>query len=792
MNDRISGLFKSFPARLVLILLIGLPVLALLGDWAYAPIASSGCAANAKKIASEFEGADLPAEEVLRLVNKYGLAWLYVTDKDSKLQPAYKASAPDLPAIKPNSRLLLWHNQRYFETVASEGNRAVHAGYLMEPLWSLSRGISVPAGFILYLLCSSTVLSLVAYYFFVVVPIRRLPQLVREAVNAQTSKASGLDGPWVSSEIAELDKQLREVGATARSEALKEIAAAKNDVADLLARGAQDKFLTRLMQDIQSVQSSDRICDLVLHRVYDEYPGLVRYGLSYRMNNNVLILNGQLGLTTDEQRALVALPDCAAIREAISKHENIVQRGAIADINVPGADKITTSLVAPLFRGDKAFGAFIFFLNADEKLLMKPQLTIRNAATATSNLLLHVVACEEALEANRRDELTGMHNRKYLAQYSTRLNEERLTGERVSVLLIEGDGFMMLNEKHGRQAGDQLIKELAGIVADSMPPHNTLPGSLPSIVFRYSAAQFLMVLRDCISQRANLIAEKLRTCVDQHPSWPGAIPTWSVSIGVATCPEESGNIGQLIADAETANAYLKEQKKSNEVLSISKVPKTYRVRRQGSTLGGNLDMFDPAGLLRSMAATKKTGLLEVSDPNKNRLVVYFLEGKATKAKLKRLGGHNAIIEYIATFDDGTFSFKEVSGDSSGGEELTRLGKEYDLTQPLEDTISSALIALEDLEAAKAAIPKAGLFVSRIPGSEKRTTWEELKALPNRPSDQEIGAMEEIFKLGVGVLTLREIFAKLDHIPTPLLWKAASLLVSHQFIKLSSIRVFANS
>ena len=132
-------------------------------------------------------------------------------------------------------------------------------------------------------------------------------------------------------------------------------------------------------------------------------------------------------------------------------------------------------------------------------------------------IFLHTVVARLD-NAAQTDGLTGLWNH---AAFWRRLKAEDARAQRTqtpySVLMIDVDHFKRLNDTHGHQAGDAVLRRLAQILA------NRIRGS--DVLARYGGEEFAVLLPDTAQDNAALLAEKLRRLL--------AVAGINVSIGVA-------------------------------------------------------------------------------------------------------------------------------------------------------------------------------------------------------------------------------------------------------------------
>ena len=155
-------------------------------------------------------------------------------------------------------------------------------------------------------------------------------------------------------------------------------------------------------------------------------------------------------------------------------------------------------------------------------------------------------AKERLRELAVTDGLTGLNNYRYFKEY---LEKELLRAERhqsgVSLIMLDIDYFKNYNDAHGHLAGDQVLRTIARLMKEN----------IRSIDFaaRYGGEEFAIVLSETNKNAARIVAEKLRTLVEEH-EFPNETlqPNGNVTIsmGVATFPTDGKSIERLIESAD--------------------------------------------------------------------------------------------------------------------------------------------------------------------------------------------------------------------------------------------------
>jgi diguanylate cyclase (GGDEF)-like protein len=140
------------------------------------------------------------------------------------------------------------------------------------------------------------------------------------------------------------------------------------------------------------------------------------------------------------------------------------------------------------------------------------------------------------------DGLTGLLNRRALDSRFTEIAEQAaLSGQPVSVVLSDLDHFKAVNDDHGHEVGDAVLRQ----VADAMR------GSLRTfeLLYRFGGEEFLLLLPGAETTDALLVAESLRRAVEALE--PAGLAL-TCSFGVATAHGAQVELPTLLREADGA------------------------------------------------------------------------------------------------------------------------------------------------------------------------------------------------------------------------------------------------
>ncbi|VXD03039.1 putative Diguanylate cyclase [Pseudomonas sp. 9AZ] len=153
------------------------------------------------------------------------------------------------------------------------------------------------------------------------------------------------------------------------------------------------------------------------------------------------------------------------------------------------------------------------------------------------------------------DPLTGLNNRRGLRFALDRL---LLKDQGLSVIALDIDHFKDVNDRHGHDVGDQVLKFLAGQMRECFRADD--------ILCRVGGEEFIVLLPELGIDSAHKIAERLRLSMASQPSPSGEVVT--ISIGVAYMPVGGDSI-EIVLIASDAALYRAKEQGRNCVVSTS-------------------------------------------------------------------------------------------------------------------------------------------------------------------------------------------------------------------------------
>ena len=153
---------------------------------------------------------------------------------------------------------------------------------------------------------------------------------------------------------------------------------------------------------------------------------------------------------------------------------------------------------------------------------------------------------EESLSMALTDTLTGLFNRRYInVHLETLLNQTGDLRKNIAVLIMDIDHFKMVNDTHGHNIGDEVLKIFSERIKSRMRGFDLLA--------RTGGEEFVVALVDVKPEKACFIAERLRRAIEKKPipvsNAVGKLPI-TVSIGGAYIGKEVMTIEEALERAD--------------------------------------------------------------------------------------------------------------------------------------------------------------------------------------------------------------------------------------------------
>jgi diguanylate cyclase (GGDEF)-like protein len=182
---------------------------------------------------------------------------------------------------------------------------------------------------------------------------------------------------------------------------------------------------------------------------------------------------------------------------------------------------------------------------------------------------------EEAEDSSRRDTLTGVSNRPWLDRTLDReFTQAVVFGRDLSIAHIDIDRFKSINERHGTQVGDRVLRSCAQVV------QACIRGS--DMVARFSGEEFMVVLPGADREIARQVAQRVLGALastDHDPETGGVNITASIGLATYTMKRRFPSTLALLEAADHA-LYAAKLCGRNRVESFEELPTTGRGKKE--------------------------------------------------------------------------------------------------------------------------------------------------------------------------------------------------------------------
>jgi diguanylate cyclase (GGDEF)-like protein len=206
-------------------------------------------------------------------------------------------------------------------------------------------------------------------------------------------------------------------------------------------------------------------------------------------------------------------------------------------------------VAVPLICGERILGVLEGIREGSgSRAFKKPEVALLDSLSLPiASALANAVRIAEAERLSQTDDLTKLHNARYLRQFLlNEIRRARRYGTSVAALFIDLDDFKHVNDEHGHLVGSHVLMEMAAVILSSIRDTDA--------VARYGGDEFVIVLPDTGTELAGQVAERIRQKILRHVFTGGRRLQLSMtaSFGVAAFPKHASSPQQLIACADTA------------------------------------------------------------------------------------------------------------------------------------------------------------------------------------------------------------------------------------------------
>jgi diguanylate cyclase (GGDEF)-like protein/PAS domain S-box-containing protein len=312
---------------------------------------------------------------------------------------------------------------------------------------------------------------------------------------------------------------------------------------DLTARSQRATLLTKMGETLQSCISKDEVFAAALGFAPRIFPSRGAVAL-LNADRNLLEVAGswhdcQIPAPVFEPTS------CWALRTG---HPHLVVAGDTTARCAHAVGLKNSYLCIPILAQGEALGIMHFQATDELPTLGDSELSFKTTFAGQVGLSVANIRLREALRAQSiKDPLTGLYNRRYLAEMMEREIRRAVRAEQsLGVLMLDLDHFKKFNDTYGHDAGDTVLREAASFLTRSI--------RVEDIVCRYGGEEFVVILPTAeliaAQTRAERIRSKIRELAVLHQGQSLGMIT--VSVGVAALPQHGTSPKALLEAADAA------------------------------------------------------------------------------------------------------------------------------------------------------------------------------------------------------------------------------------------------
>lgn len=206
-------------------------------------------------------------------------------------------------------------------------------------------------------------------------------------------------------------------------------------------------------------------------------------------------------------------------------------------------------VTVPLKAKDKILGAILVDNIFNKKPITKADIKMltmfaSHAGLAIENSRLY----EETVYLSNTDWLTKLWNYgKFHQHLSYEIEMAKMNETQLSLIMMDVDNFKHYNDTLGHMKGDDALRQLAMVIKSKSRKCD--------IAARYGGEEFCIIMPGTSKENSRLFSERLRMDIENtFANEPGLDPSkrLTVSLGIATFPEDASTKSDLVSRADTA------------------------------------------------------------------------------------------------------------------------------------------------------------------------------------------------------------------------------------------------
>lgn len=199
---------------------------------------------------------------------------------------------------------------------------------------------------------------------------------------------------------------------------------------------------------------------------------------------------------------------------------------------------------------------------------------------------------------------------------------------------------------------------------------------------------------------------------------------------------------------------------------------------------GHLGSTDPSGLLQSLATNREKGVLSVEHKDRQFRAI-FDGGRLLRAKLGKLIGNMAVVEFVSVWKDGIFVFLDRPAPADLSDESCAV------TRPIDKLLLDSALATDNINSVLSRLPKgsATILEKLEDGGNLFASGALIDPQEGRPlSAEEISIMQRLWKEFDGLASVESTIKKIGDLTTARATSAIGRLLHFQLVKVLTVNL----
>lgn len=302
-----------------------------------------------------------------------------------------------------------------------------------------------------------------------------------------------------------------------------------------------------ISKTIASSLDMETVANLVVNELRNAF-GYTHVSM-YLLEDDFLKLAAEVGYPAEMTISKIHISQGVSGLAVRTKSIQFIEDTTKENLFLKADENITSEICIPLMKEETVLGT-LNVESGDTRQLTKTDVALLAAiagpiSLAVDNARLHA----QIKKLATTDAVTGLANRHVFEQKLTaEVERAKRHGAPLSLLIFDIDSFKEYNDAWGHPAGDARLKAIGEIVQKNLRKYD--------VAARYGGDEFAIILSDTDNQNALGFAQRLYQSAQvgsPPPAEPGAsVPGYTLSMGIATFPQDAGDPQQLLIAADNA------------------------------------------------------------------------------------------------------------------------------------------------------------------------------------------------------------------------------------------------